>query len=66
MEREELERRVREVRAGLEEAAGGRWPVPKLIAVTKTHSPEEILPLRELGITEPVYPSKLPEGSPEK
>lgn len=52
MEREELERRVREVRAGLEEAAGGRWPVPKLIAVTKTHSPEEILPLRELGITD--------------
>ena len=52
MTREELEARVRRVRQELEEAAEGRWPVPKLIAVTKTHSAEEILPLKELGITE--------------
>ena len=52
MTREELELRVRQVRQELEKAAEGRWPVPKLIAVTKTHSAEEILPLKEMGITE--------------
>ena len=52
MTREELERRVALVRQDLEEAANGRYPVPKLIAVTKTHSAEEILPLAEMGITE--------------
>ena len=52
MTREELERRVALVRQELEEAANGRYPVPKLIAVTKTHSAEEILPLAEIGITE--------------
>ena len=52
MTREELERRVCRVRQELEEAAGSRWPVPKLIVVTKTHSAEEILPLKEIGVTE--------------
>ena len=52
MTREELERRVALIRQELEEAANGRYPVPKLIAVTKTHSAEEILPLAEMGITE--------------
>ena len=52
MTREELERRVTLVRQELEEAANGRYPIPKLIAVTKTHSAEEILPLAEMGITE--------------
>ena len=52
MTREELERRVTLVRQELEEAANGRYHVPKLIAVTKTHSAEEILPLAEMGITE--------------
>ena len=52
MTREELETRVCRVRQELEEAAGDRWPVPKLIAVTKTHSAEEILPLKEIGVTE--------------
>ena len=52
MTREELERRVALVRQELEEAANGRYPVPKLIAVTKTHSAGEILPLAEMGITE--------------
>ena len=52
MTKEDLERRVGLVRRELEEAAGGKWPVPKLIAVTKTHSAEEILPLKEIGITE--------------
>ena len=52
MTREELEQRVEQVRRELEIAADGRWPVPKLIAVTKTHSAEEILPLKEIGVTE--------------
>ena len=52
MTREDLEQRVKQVRRELEEAAGGRWPLPKLIAVTKTHSAEEILPLKEIGVTE--------------
>lgn len=49
---EELELRVNRVRRELEEASEGRWPAPKLIAVTKTHSAEEILPLKEIGVTE--------------
>ena len=48
---EELEKRVCRVRRELEGAAEGRWPVPKLIAVTKTHSAEEILPLSRIGVT---------------
>ena len=52
MTRGELEMRVRCVRQKMEKAAEGRWPVPKLIAVTKTHSAEEILPLKEIGINE--------------
>ena len=52
MTREELRQRVEAVRLDLAEAGEGRWPAPKLIAVTKTHSPEEILPLKEFGITE--------------
>ena len=52
MTREELEIRVNRIRQELEEAAGGRYPAPRLIAVTKTHSAEEILPLAEAGVTE--------------
>jgi hypothetical protein len=49
---QELAERVETIRRELQEASEGRYPVPKLIAVTKTHSPEEILPLRELGVTD--------------
>ena len=52
MTREELESRVERVRQELEEASAGRYPIPKLIAVMKTHSAEEILPLAEMGITD--------------
>lgn len=52
MTREEMESRVVRIRQELEEAAAGRYPVPKLIAVTKTHSAEEILPLADMGITD--------------
>ena len=52
MTREELEYRVGRIRQELAEASEGRYPVPKLIAVTKTHSVEEILPLAGAGVTE--------------
>ncbi len=49
---EELTRRVTRIRQELAEASDGRYPAPRLIAVTKTHSAEEILPLAEAGVTE--------------
>jgi len=49
---EELAGRVAKVRQELAEAAAGKYPVPRLIAVTKTHSAEEILPLAQAGVTE--------------
>ena len=52
MTREELESRIVRIRQELAEAANGRYPAPRLIAVTKTHSAEEILPLAEAGVTE--------------
>ena len=48
------------IRQELAEASDGRYPAPKLIAVTKTHSPEEILPLAEAGVTE-IGENQLPE-----
>ena len=38
--------------AALETASEGRYPVPRIIAVTKTHPVEDILPLTELNLTE--------------
>ena len=52
MTREEIQGRIARIRQELAEASDGKYPVPELIAVTKTHSPEEILPLAEAGITE--------------
>ena len=52
MTAEELQKRVENVRRDLAEASGGRYPVPKLVAVTKTHPPEMILPLQKAGITD--------------
>ena len=49
---EELTQRVARIRQELEEAADGKYPAPRLIAVTKTHSAEEILPLAQAGVTE--------------
>ena len=49
---EELTQRVVRIRQELEEAADGKYPAPRLIAVTKTHSAEEILPLAQAGVTE--------------
>ncbi|MBR4080214.1 MAG: YggS family pyridoxal phosphate-dependent enzyme [Clostridia bacterium] len=47
-----LRERLARVRAELAEASEGRFPVPKLIAVTKTHAPEVFLPLAEMGQTD--------------
>ena len=44
-----LKARLDTVRAELATASEGRYPVPKLIAVTKTHPAEVILPLQEMG-----------------
>ena len=38
--------------AALETASDGRYPVPRIIAVTKTHPAEDILPLVDLGAVE--------------
>ena len=69
MTQEAMRSSIARIRRELEEAAQGRYPVPRLVAVTKTHTPEEILPLREMGITEigenrvQELRSKLPELS---
>ena len=52
MTEKELVERINAVRRALEEESGGRYPAPKLIAVTKTHSAGEILPLEAAGIKE--------------
>ena len=52
MTREELAGRIDRIRQELADASEGRYPVPRLIAVTKTHSAEEILPLTAAGVTE--------------
>lgn len=51
-ETEALAKRVEEVRRRLAQASEGRYPVPKLVAVTKTHPVERILPLLELGVAD--------------
>ncbi len=52
MTREAIRENVERIRRELSEASEGRYPVPRLMAVTKTRPPEEILCLKELGITE--------------
>lgn len=52
MDRDTLQTNLERVRAELREASEGRWPMPKLVAVTKTHPLADILPLRGLGITD--------------
>ena len=48
----ELAARVDAVRANLAAASDGLYAPPRLIAVTKTHPVEQILPLNELGVTD--------------
>ena len=47
-----LAARLAEIRGSLAEASEGRYPVPRLIAVTRTHPAQDILPLRNLGVTD--------------
>ena len=47
-----LRERIGKIRQELAEASEGRYPAPRLIAVTKTHAPEAILPLAAAGVTE--------------
>lgn len=49
---EELQANLTLIQARLAAATEGKYPVPKLIAVTKTHSAEEILPLKALDVTD--------------
>ena len=50
MDAELLRARVEAVRANLAAASQGRYPTPRMIAVTKTHPAEMILPLRDMGV----------------
>ena len=52
MTREAILENVARIRRELEEASEGRYPAPRLIPVTKTHTAEEILVLRDAGVTE--------------
>ena len=52
MEFLELKNRVETVQANLANASEGKYSAPKLIAVTKTHPVETILPLAKLGIVD--------------
>ena len=52
MEQELLRARYGAVLDKLAAASEGRYAPPKVIAVTKTHPAEDILPLRECGITD--------------
>jgi PLP dependent protein len=50
---ENLKQNLDSVMQRLEKASSdGGYPTPKLIAVTKTHPAEEILPLKSLGVTD--------------
>jgi len=52
MQEEELRTRLATIRSALQEASEGRYAPPEIIAVTKTHPAEEILPLAGLGVRE--------------
>ncbi len=52
MQEDLLRERLESIRRSLETASDGRYAPPKIIAVTKTHPAEEILPLQALGVTD--------------
>lgn len=52
MDNEALRQRAAQIRQQLLTASEGKYPPPKLIAVTKTHPAEDFLPLAEMGVTE--------------
>ena len=52
MDTQLLRARYESALAALASASDGLYAPPKIIAVTKTHPAEDILPLAELGITD--------------
>lgn len=50
MQEELLRARLESIRSSLCEASEGRYAPPQIVAVTKTHSAENILPLERLGL----------------
>ncbi|MBQ8200426.1 MAG: YggS family pyridoxal phosphate-dependent enzyme [Clostridia bacterium] len=49
---EQLRLRLEGIRTALSAASEGLYAPPKVIAVTKTHPAQDILPLQELGVTD--------------
>ena len=47
-----LRQRYESALSAIAQASEGRYELPRIIAVTKTHTAEEILPLSRLGVTE--------------
>ena len=52
MDTVQLRERYESALSALEGASGGQYAPPRIIAVTKTHPIEEMLPLAELGVTD--------------
>ena len=52
METALLRERLDRIQSALETASEGRYPPPRILAVTKTHPAEMILPLADLGVLE--------------
>jgi len=52
MDAQQLRARYESAQAALAAASGGKYAPPRIIAVTKTHPAEEILPLAEIGAAE--------------
>lgn len=47
---EDIRLNLETIQTRLEKACEGRWPLPRIIAVTKNHPIEELEPLRPLGM----------------
>ena len=52
MEAALLRERYESALAAIRQASEGRYAPPRIIAVTKTHPAQDILPLSDLGVTE--------------
>lgn len=52
MQEDLIRERLARIRTVLDTASEGRYAPPRLIAVTKTHPAQEILPLERMGITD--------------
>ncbi len=52
MDAQQLRARYESAQAALAAASGGLYPPPRIIAVTKTHPAEDILPLADMNVAE--------------